>query len=127
MVGGTRPTSSRGKTHLDDDRLPTDLWVMGHLRRCNDEAVPAMVVRKGEAKGGTLLLKVNLLEQGCRLLSQARDIDGNLGWLAAFDGGLVPEADADAYIARAVKRDPDVWVIEIEHRDGWHPFEGKVF
>jgi hypothetical protein len=23
--------------------------------------------------------------------------------------------------------DPDVWVIEIEHRDGWHPFEGKVF
>jgi hypothetical protein len=44
---------------LDDDRLPTDLWVMGHLRRCNDEAVPAMVVRKGEAKGGTLLLKVN--------------------------------------------------------------------
>ena len=22
-------------------------------------------------------------------------------------------------------RDPDLWVVEIEHRDGWHPFEGK--
>ena len=94
---------------------------MGHIRRCNDAAVPAMVVRKGEAKGGTLLLKINQLDDGCKLLSQARDIDGKLGWLAAFEGRLVPEAEADAYIARATQRDPDLWVIEIEHRDGWHP------
>jgi hypothetical protein len=110
---------------LDDGRLPTDLWVMSHVRRCNDAAIPAIVARKGEAKGGTLLLKVNQLEHGCRVLSQARDIDGKLGWLVAFKGALVPEAEADDYIARAVQRDPDVWVVEIEHRDGWHPFEGK--
>jgi len=112
---------------VDDDRLPTDLWVMGHIRRCNDQGVSAMVLRKGEAKGGTLLLKLNRLDGNCRLLSQARDIDGALGWLAAFQDKAVPEAEADAYIERAVKRDPDIWVIEIEHRDGWHPFEGKVF
>ncbi len=112
---------------MSDDRLPTDVWVMAQVRRCNAEGVPATVARKGEAKGGTLLLKVNQLEQGCRVLSQARDLEGALGWLAAFEGGLVPEAEADAYIARAVDRDPDLWVVEIEHRDGWHPFEGKVF
>jgi hypothetical protein len=100
---------------------------MANIRRCNDEGIPAVVARKGEAKGGTLLLKLNLLEQGCRVLSQARDIDGVLGWLAAFDGALVPEAEADSYIARATGRDPDLWVVEIEHRDGWHPFEGEVF
>jgi len=111
---------------LDDDRLPTDLWVMAQVRRCNADAVPATVVRKGEAKGGTLLLKINQLDQGCRVLSQARDLDGKLGWLAAFRGDLVPEAEADNYIARAVTRDPDLWVVEIEHREGWHPFDGKL-
>lgn len=112
---------------MDDDRLPTDVWVMAHVRQCNDAGVPAMVARKGEAKGGTLLLKVNQFAEGCRVLSQARDLDGVLGWLAAFEGRLVPEAEADAYIARAVERDPDLWVVEIEDRNGWHPFDGKVF
>jgi len=111
---------------VDDDRIPTDLWVMGHVRRCNDQGVPAMVLRKGEAKGGTLLLKLNRLNGTCRLLSQVRDIDGVLGWLAGFKNQAVAEAEVDAYIDRAVTRDPDIWVIEIEHRDGWHPFEGKT-
>jgi hypothetical protein len=111
---------------LDDDRLPTHIWVMAQVRRCNAEAVPATVVRKGEAMGGTLLLKLNRLEAGCQVLTQARDLDGALGWLAAFRGDPVPEAEADDYIARAVARDPDLWVVEIEHREGWHPFDGKV-
>ena len=112
---------------MDDDRIPTDVWVMAHVRRCNAEGIPVVVARRGEAKGGTLLLKLNQLELGCRVLSQQRDLEGRLGWLAAFKGELVPEAEADAYIARAVSRDPDLWVVEIEDREGKHPFEGKVF
>mgnify|MGYP002642318400 CR=1 FL=1 len=110
---------------MDDNRLKADLWIMGHVRRCAVEGIPATVAHKGDSRGGTLLLKINRLEHGCRVLSQALDLDGNLGWMAAFDGALVAEADADAYIARAVARDPDLWVVEIENRDGWHPFEGK--
>lgn len=110
---------------MDDDRLPTDLWVMAHIRRCNGEGVPAVVARKGHANAGTLILKLNLLERGCRVLTQMRDLDGAMGWMAAFQGGLVPEAEADAYIARAVARDPDLWVVEIEDRAGRNPFGGK--
>lgn len=98
---------------------------MAHLRQCITEGIPATVARKGEANGGTLLLKINQLDHGCRVLSQARDLDGKLGWLAAFGGELVPETEADEHIARAVNRDPDLWVIEIENREGRHPFEGK--
>jgi len=111
---------------LSDDRLPTEFWVYAHLRRCSAAAVLAMLVRRGEPERGTVLLKLNLLEAGCRVLTQARDLDGRLGWLAALEGRIVPETEADAYIGRAVNRDPDLWVIEIEDRAGRNPFDGKL-
>lgn len=109
-----------------DDRLPTELWVKAHLRRCYVEAIPVAVLHKGEATGGTVLLKVLQRETGCRVLSQIRDMEGRLGWLSALGPTPVGEADADAYIQRAIARDPDLWVIEVETRDGSHPFEGKM-
>ncbi len=110
---------------MSDNRLEAEFWIMAHVRRCNAEGVPATVVRRGDSKGGTLVLKINQFDLGCRVLSQALDLDGALGWLPAFSGDLVPEAEADGYVARAISRDPDLWVVEIESPDGWHPFEGK--
>jgi hypothetical protein len=112
---------------VTDERLSSDVWIMAQVRRCNDSGITAMVLRKGEAKGGTLLVKINQFAEGCRVLSQARDIDGKLGWLAAFKGACVAEPEADEYIARAAARDPDLWVVEVEDRDGRNPFAGKVF
>ena len=108
------------------DRLRTEVWVMAHIRRCSTRGIPAIVVRRGEAERGAVLLKINQLERDCRVLSQARDVEGRLGWLPAFDGAAVAEAEADAYVARAIKRDPDLWVVEIEDREGRNPFEGKL-
>jgi len=109
-----------------EHRLRAEVWIMAHVRRCIAEGIPVAIVRRGESERGTLILKLNQLEGDVRVLSQARDIDGRLGWLAAFDGAAVKEVDADAYIARAVKRDPDLWVVEIEDREGRHPFEGRI-
>lgn len=109
---------------MTDDRLPTELWVRAHLRRCIAEGIPATVAHKGDAHGGTVMLKLNQLDKGCRLLSQVRDLEGRLAWLAASGGAFMTEAEADAAIARAVSRDRDLWVIEIEDRHGRHPFEG---
>lgn len=109
-----------------DDRISSDVWIMAHVRRCNSDGVPAMVVRRGDDRAGTLILKLNCLDGTCRLLTQATDMDGTRGWLEAFKGETVPETEADDYIQRAIKRDSDLWVVEIEHKDGWHPFEGKM-
>lgn len=111
---------------MTDERLPTELWVMAHLRRCSMAATPAMLRRRGEPERGTVLLKLNQLEAGCRILTQARDLEGRLGWLPALGGQLVPDAEAEAYIDRAIARDPDLWVVEIEDRSGGNPFDGKV-
>ena len=53
-------------------------------------------------------------------------MEGRVAWLAAQQGALLTEADATAYIDRQVKRDPDLWVIEVEDKEGRNPFEGKV-
>ncbi len=106
-------------------RIKTEYWVHAHLRRCAIAAVPAFVVRRGDNERGMVLVKINTLDSGCRVLTQARDLDGQLGWMAALDGTLAPEAEADAYIARQTARDPDLWVVEIEDREGRNWFEGE--
>ena len=108
---------------MTEARLPTELWVSAGLRRASDEKVPIAVVRRGERQSGTVILKLNQLDRGFRILTQTRDLDGRLTWFPALDGAAIPEAEADAYVERTVARDPDVWVIEIEHREGWHPFD----
>lgn len=109
-----------------DQRLSTDLWVRAHLRRLIASAIPATVARKGSPESGTVLLKLNLLQSGVKVLSQIRDLEGRLGWMTAFEGQAVSEAEADAYLERQVARDPDLWIIEIEDRQGRHGFDGPI-
>ena len=111
---------------MTDARLPTALWVEAHVRQCFADGVPVYVAKRGDGTSGTVLLKLNQLEQGCRVLTQMRDIDGRLGWMSALGKDPVAESDADAYIARAAARDPDLWVLEIEDRAGRNPFDGKI-
>lgn len=111
----------------DDGRIPTALWVEGHLRRLGQQGVPYYIANKGAYASGTVLLKLNGLEEGCLLLQQQRDINGVLGWMALFDGEKTEENKVDEYISRAIERDPDLWAIEIEDRSLSNPFDGEVF
>jgi hypothetical protein len=109
----------------DDARLTTDLWVSAHLRLGNSQGVPMMVVHKGDRTSGTVLLKINRLDGYCRVLTQVRHL-GRLAWAVGTGAGHVSEADADQYVARQLRMDPDLWVIEIEDRQDRHWFEGAV-
>lgn len=111
---------------MQAERIPTELWIKAHLHRLSAAGVPIFVVRRGDPHGGMVILKVNRLELGCRVLTQTRDLDGALCWMPALKGELVNEAEADDYIARQTARDPDLWVVEVETRDGDHGFEGRL-
>lgn len=110
-----------------EERLPTELWVAAHLRQCAAKGLPIYVVRKGAPAAGTVMVKIVIKGQGCKLLNQSRDGDGKLGWMDIYEGEIVDETRADQYIQKAVQRDPDVWVVEVEDMSGKNPFEGKVF
>ncbi|MBU6476191.1 MAG: DUF1491 family protein [Alphaproteobacteria bacterium] len=109
------------------ERLPTELLVAGYLRQCAARAIPVYIVHKGAPAAGTVTLRLALRDKSVKILNQSRDMDGNLGWNNPFDSETVDETRADAYIQKAVARDPDVWVIEVESADGRNPFEGKIF
>jgi len=77
------------------------------------------VARKGDAKAGAVLVKVLDRRQGtARLYGEALRGDGERFWMQPQPGRS--EEDIDAYIARAVRIDPDVWVVEIEDVEGRH-------
>jgi GMP synthase (glutamine-hydrolysing) len=100
--------------------------VQAMLRTCQTHGIAATVARTGDADAGAVLVKQNLMGDGFRVLAQIRSADGAAGWLRGTGQEAVAEAAADAYIARQVARDSDVWVLEIEDRAGRLPFDEKV-
>ena len=109
-----------------EPRARADLWVEAHIRRCWVSDVPAVLVRRGDDTAGAVLIKLNCFEAGCTVFSAATSLDGGRIWLRGTGDDPVPEADADAYIARHIARDPDVWVVEIEDREGRHFLDDPI-
>jgi hypothetical protein len=95
-------------------RLKTGLWIRALIRRCDLAAVAVAVVARGDAESGAVLIKLNDRATGFTVLAQARGPNGGLVWMRATGTSPVGETDADSYIARQRRFDPDVWVVEIE-------------
>lgn len=106
-------------------RLKSGLWVSAVVRQCDQAARPAVVLRKGDPDSGGIVVVLRGRE-GLMTLSQVRDGEGRLGWMRATGAGPVDQEAADAYVARALKRDPDLWVVEIEAPDLVPPFEARI-
>ena len=106
------------------DRLPTALYVDAHLKNLTDQAKYYHFIQKGNHSSGIIMLKLNNLEGKVKLILQERDfMTDQMTWVGALEQETVDESDADDYIQRAISRDPDLWVIEIEDRDMQNPFE----
>jgi hypothetical protein len=109
-----------------EPRLKTSIIVSAALHVSSQQAIPMVVARRGDGDAGTILVKLNRLDLGCTVLAQTRTLQGELAWIKATGAEPVTEEAADAYIARQVKRDPDLWVVEIEDRAGRPIFEGRI-
>ena len=99
-------------------RLTTEFWVAAYLARCRLADLPVFVVRRGDPTAGAVIVKLNTLDG--RAASHQRSFDlmtGERKWVVLTDG---EEAEVDASIARQRGFDPDLWVIEVESREGRH-------
>lgn len=102
-------------------RLRARPWIDACLTVCRAEAVPATVLARGDADAGSVLLKWRHPEGMGSVLAPLADLEGGRFWHLATGPEPVPEPDCDAYWQRQRDRDPDLWVLEIESRNLWHP------
>jgi hypothetical protein len=96
-------------------RLTAGFWVQAYLARLRLADVPAYVVAHGDDTAGAVIVKLNTLDGNARAFTRSFDTAGNRIWAVLAEG---PEAEVDAALARQRGFDPDLWVIEIESREG---------
>jgi hypothetical protein len=99
--------------------LSTDIWASALIRRVELGGGFATVARKGDPRAGSVLVKVlNRSTGSARLYAEATRGDGERVWMRPAMSEAEP--DLDRYIERAVRIDPDIWVIDVEDREGRH-------
>lgn len=99
--------------------LSTDLWVSALIRRAQLGGAFATVARKGDARAGTVVVKAfDTATRRARLYAEAFGPDGERLWMQPVESEV--ESELDAYLQRQIGYDPDLWIVEIEDREGRH-------
>jgi hypothetical protein len=107
-------------------RLKSAIWVSAYTRRCNVEGAFAAVRRRGAEEAGAIFVKIARLDGTAALFgpapqtafAEARPHEHLFA--PFFPAGFVAEADVESRIAREMKFDPDLWLVEVEDRAGRH-------
>ncbi|WP_386629159.1 DUF1491 family protein [Sulfitobacter geojensis] len=99
-------------------RLTARFWVDAYLARLSVCDIPAFVVAHGDDTGGAVLVKLATLDGQAVVFQRSFDLmSGERQWVELSTGA---ERDVDEAIARQRGFDPDLWVIEVEDRQGRH-------
>jgi hypothetical protein len=97
-------------------RLKSAIYVQALVRRCETAGASAYLVRRGAEEAGAVFIKLNRLDGTCTVLSPARRGE-ELVWTRPL-GESTAEPQAAEYFARQLRFDPDIWIVEIEDREG---------
>ncbi len=99
-------------------RLTAEIWVSAYLTRLRQVEIPAFVVKRGDATAGAALIKLNTLDGNACCFQRSFDLmTGERKWIVLVEGD---EALVDQSVAKQCGFDPDLWVIEVEDKQGRH-------
>ena len=99
-------------------RLTSRFWIDAYLARLRFQDIPAFVVAHGDDTGGAVLVKLSTLDGRAMVFQRSFDLmSGERKWVELSSGA---EAEVDDAISRQRSFDPDLWVIEVEDRQGRH-------
>ena len=110
---------------MAEARVKARLWVDMALRLGNNQGRYGAVLHRGDDDSGGVLVVLRGRD-GIWVLSQIRTAEGGAAWMRATGPGAVEQAAVDAYVARQLRFDPDLWILEFEAPDLLPPFEAKI-
>lgn len=97
-------------------RLTADFWVRAYLTRLRLADIPAYIAAKGDPTAGAVVVKVATLDGAARAFQRSFELmSGERTWVVLAEGA---EAEVDAALARQRRNDPDLWIVEVEDRQG---------
>jgi hypothetical protein len=97
-------------------RLKSAIYVQALMRRAEISGAAAYLARRGAEEAGAVFLKVNRLDGTVFVLSPARRGEERV-WTRPL-GDAADEGRAADYFAKQLRFDPDIWIVEIEDREG---------
>ena len=103
-------------------RLRTDIWVSAYIRTIEVGGGFATLRRRGAAEAGAVFVVVDRLEGSVALFAPG-PVDETLGerrFLRAHKAEWVDPMEIAPRLERELKRDPDLWIVDVERRDGAH-------
>lgn len=107
-----------------DMRLRSDIWVKAYIRTCAANGAHAVVVRHGDNDAGAIYIKIARLDGTAAAFGPApAGWDGAASdrkWTKLTRDSTSPERDVDHLLARHAEYDPDLWLVEVEDRQGRH-------
>ena len=98
-------------------KLKAAIQIKAIIRRAEVAGAQAFLVRRGAEEAGALFLKLSRLDGTFTVLNQARRGDGELVWTKPL-GDSADDVAANGYLEKQVRFDPDLWILEIEDREG---------
>jgi hypothetical protein len=107
-------------------RLKSAIWVAAYIRRCNLEGAFATLRRRGAEEAGAIFVKINRLDGMAELFGPAPQSVFDIArpadrlFTACLTEQPASEAKVEERLARELRFDPDVWIVEVEDRAGRH-------
>jgi hypothetical protein len=106
-------------------RVKSNLWVAAYLRRCQNENIFGVVRRRGAEEAGAIFVKLALLDGNALLFTPAPQTayDDSRPTDRVFAPSTpqpVAEQAVEDRLAKEIRFDSDIWIVEIEDRAGRH-------
>jgi hypothetical protein len=98
-------------------RASSALLVSAMIRTIQDEGGSAMVLAKGDAVAGAILLAIADRGDVRQLVERVWQFDGGYRLEPVGPADLSEPGAVSDYIARRRRSDPDLWAIELDHHD----------